>query len=140
MLILSWNYQGLARPATIHSLRALIRINNPDYIFLMETKSSVESMQDITISLGFTLVVFVPPVGSAGSLCFGWKPGVDIEPTSQNHNLINLLIFSDPPNLSWMLSTIYGPPYKKMKRIFWEFMHQTASSFSGPWLCIGDFN
>ena len=108
--------------------------------FLMETKSSVESMQDITISLGFTLVVFVPPVGSAGSLCFGWKPGVDIEPTSQNHNLINLLIFSDPPNLSWMLSTIYGPPYKKMKRIFWEFMHQTASSFSGPWLCIGDFN
>ena len=106
----------------------------------METKSSVKSMQDITISLGFTLVVFVPPVGSAGSLCFGWKPGVDIEPTSQNHNLINLLIFSDPPNLPWMLSTIYGPPYKKMKRIFWEFMHQTASSFSGPWLCIGDFN
>ncbi len=82
----------------------------------METKSSVESMQDITISLGFTLVVFVPPVGSAGSLCFGWKPGVDIEPTSQNHNLINLLIFSDPPNLPWMLSTIYGPPYKKKEK------------------------
>jgi hypothetical protein len=79
-------------------------------------------------------------MGSTGGLCFGWKPGVDIEPTSQNQNLINLLVFSDPPNLPWMLSAIYGPPYKKMKRIFWEALHQTASSFSGPWLCMGDFN
>jgi hypothetical protein len=140
MLILSWNCRGLARPAAIRSLRALIRINNPDCIFLMETKSSVASMQDITTSLGYTLAVFVPPVDSAGGLCFGWKPGVDIEPTSQNHNLINLLVFSDPPNLPWMLSAIYGPPYKKKKKIFWESMHQIATSFSGPWLCIGDFN
>ena len=98
----------------------------------METKSPLETMQEVTNSLGFSHAVFVPPVGTAGGLCFGWKPGVDIEPTSQNQNLINLLVFSDPPNNPWMLSTIYGPPYKKKKRKFWEDMHQTASSFSGP--------
>jgi hypothetical protein len=140
MLVLSWNCRGLARPAAFRSLRALVRLNNPDCIFLMETKSSVEIMTEITSSLGFTHAVFVPPIVSAGGLCFCWKPGVDIEPTSQNQNLINLLVFSDPPNLPWMLSAIYGPPYKKMKRIFWESLHQTASSFSGPWLCMGDFN
>ena len=98
----------------------------------METKSPLETMQEVTNSLGFSHAVFVPPVGTAGGLCFGWKPGVDIEPTSQNQNLINLLVFSDPPNNPWMLSAIYGPPYKKKKRKFWEDMHQTASSFSGP--------
>ena len=140
MLVLSWNCRGLARPTAIRSLRALVRINNPDCIFLMETKSSLEIMTDVTTSLGFPHAIFVPPMGSAGGLCFGWKPWVDIELTSQNQNLIILLVFSDPPNLPWMLSAIYGPPYKKMKRIFWEALHQTASSFSGPWLCMGDFN
>ena len=65
----------------------------------METKSFVEIMKDATTSLGFSITVFVLPVGLAGGLCFGWKPGVDIEPTTQNQNLINLLVFSDPPNL-----------------------------------------
>ena len=118
MLVLSWNCRGLARHAAIRSFRALVRINNPDCIFLMETKSSVEIMIDVTTSLGFTLAVFVPPIVSAGGLCFCWKPGVDIGLTSQNQNLINLLVFSDPPNFPWMLSVIYGLPYKKMKRIF----------------------
>uniref|UniRef100_A0A2N9IIB3 Reverse transcriptase domain-containing protein n=1 Tax=Fagus sylvatica TaxID=28930 RepID=A0A2N9IIB3_FAGSY len=140
MLILSWNCRGLARPAAFRSLRALVRINNPDCIFLMETKSPLESMQEVTNLLGFSQAVFVPPVGTAGGICFGWKPGVDIEPTFQSQNLINLLVFSDPPNKPWMLSAIYGPPYKKKKRKFWEDMHQIASSFSGPWLCFGDFN
>ncbi len=98
----------------------------------METKSSVEIMKDATTSLGFSIAVFVLLVGLAGGLCFGWKLGVDIEPTTQNQNLINLLVFSDPPNLPWVLSAIYGPPYKYKKRIFWEAMHQTASSFSRP--------
>uniref|UniRef100_A0A2N9HP69 Uncharacterized protein n=1 Tax=Fagus sylvatica TaxID=28930 RepID=A0A2N9HP69_FAGSY len=97
-------------------------------------------MQEVTNLLGFSQAVFVPPVGTAGGICFGWKPGVDIEPTFQSQNLINLLVFSDPPNKPWMLSAIYGPPYKKKKRKFWEDMHQIASSFSGPWLCFGDFN
>ena len=82
----------------------------------METKSPLETMQEVTYSLRFSQAVFVPPVGAAGGICFGWKPGVDIEPTFQNQNLINLLVFSDPPNKPWMLSAIYGPPYKKTEK------------------------
>ena len=45
-------------------------------------------------------------------MVLGWKNGEDLEIMTQNKSLINLLVFSDPPNKGWVLTVVYGPPYK----------------------------
>ncbi len=97
-------------------------------------------MREIITSLGFPLTILVPTLGLFSGVCLCWKPGVDIEVTSQNKNLINVLIFSDPPHSPWMLSTIYGPLVASLCNSFWESLHKTDQSFCGPRLCLGDFN
>ncbi|KAK3012916.1 hypothetical protein RJ639_009673 [Escallonia herrerae] len=85
----------------------------------------------------------IPPSGSkklSGGLCLAWKNGVDLEITLQTKNIINALIFSDPPDTPWMLSAVYGPPHWECKRKFWTDMSVLAAAFEGPWTCIGDFN
>jgi len=39
-----------------------------------------------------------------------------------------------------MLSCIYGSPYAFNKLQFWDNMMQLGANFTGPWLCIGNFN
>uniref|UniRef100_A0A2N9IBA5 Endonuclease/exonuclease/phosphatase domain-containing protein n=1 Tax=Fagus sylvatica TaxID=28930 RepID=A0A2N9IBA5_FAGSY len=106
----------------------------------METKLDEPSMREITSSLGFPFASLVPSIDISGGLCLCWKSGVDIEITSQNKNLINALIFSDPPFSPWMLSAIYVPPIAHLRNVFWESLNKTGQSFCGPRLCIGDFN
>ncbi|PNY06212.1 hypothetical protein L195_g002675 [Trifolium pratense] len=38
MKVLSWNCQGLGNPKTVRALKKLIAYNQPDILFLMETK------------------------------------------------------------------------------------------------------
>ena len=140
MLIISWKCRGLARPAAQRSLQTLIRLNNPDCIFLMETKIDESYMREITSSLGFPFAIVILALDLSGGLCLCWKLGVDIEVTSQNKNLINVLILSNPLFSPWMLSSIYGPPVARLRNSFWESLHKANQSFCGPWLYLGDFN
>jgi hypothetical protein len=140
MKILSWNCRGLSRPAAVRSLRMIIRENNPDIIFLSETKSSPSSVSSILNLLGFFLMSLVSPVGSRGGLALAWRPGVDLECFSSNKNLISAWCFSDPPHSPWILSCIYGPPDNSDKPVFWDSLSSLGDGFVCPWLCIGDLN
>ncbi|KAK3030664.1 hypothetical protein RJ639_035868 [Escallonia herrerae] len=66
--------------------------------------------------------------------------GVDLEIVSASANLINGLVFSDPTDTPWMLTAIYGLPYRHQKPLFWNNLSKMINSFAGPWLGIGDFN
>ena len=68
MKILSWNYRGITRPAAVRSLRALIKANAPDVIFLSETKSLPSLVSLILNHLGFYLMTHVASIGSCGGL------------------------------------------------------------------------
>jgi hypothetical protein len=65
---------------------------------------------------------------------------VDIKCISTSVNIINVWCYSDPPNTSWLLSCIYGPPEKQFKSVFWDSLLDVGLGYHGPWLCIGDFN
>ncbi|KAK3014543.1 hypothetical protein RJ639_008317 [Escallonia herrerae] len=143
MILLAWNVRGLGRAERVRALKNDVRHLKPDILFLSETLSSSSRLSHILEPLGFTNLCFVPPSGikkPAGGLCLAWKMGVDIEITLQNQNIINALVFSDPPTTPWMLSMVYGPPHWTNKRQFWDDMDTTAKAFNGPWLCMGDFN
>jgi hypothetical protein len=69
-----------------------------------------------------------------------WRNGVDLVCFLTSVNIINALCYSDPPDKPWMLSCIYGPPYRKNKSTFWESLSTIGENHNGAWLCIGDFN
>ena len=52
------------------------------------------------------------------------------------HALVKVL----PSSPSWLLSAIYASPNLECRKILWNNLCSVASTFSFPWLCIGDFN
>lgn len=65
---------------------------------------------------------------------------MDVRILVSNPNLINALIFSDPMDIPWQITGVYGPPIPSLRKFFWEALDNIAAMFTGPWLLIGDFN
>ena len=116
-------------------------MSTPIASFFLKKKIPKQKISPLLPQLGFVNIFYINPIRKVGGLCFAWKNGLDIEPlSSNNNNLINVIIFSDPPNTSWMLSLVYGPPYSSLKANFWNNLETTINSFRGAWVGIGDFN
>jgi hypothetical protein len=98
MKIISWNYRGISRLAAFHSLRVLIRYNNPDILFLSETKASPSLSSPILNNLGFYSMAHVAPTGLSGGLVLAWRTGVELECFLFSKHNIFAWCFSDPPN------------------------------------------
>uniref|UniRef100_A0A803NSP5 CCHC-type domain-containing protein n=1 Tax=Cannabis sativa TaxID=3483 RepID=A0A803NSP5_CANSA len=113
---------------------------NPDVLFLMETKVHNSKMGSIWRRLGFSDAVIVDPVGSAGGLCLCWRAGIDIEVVSFQQLTISVK-FSNTLNCAcWMGLFVYGPPIRSERRAFWEDLALVTSSLSGSWALLGDLN
>jgi hypothetical protein len=111
MIILSWNCRGLAQASTIRALRAMIRRNHPDIIFLSETKTNLAC--SILLQLGYSLSIQAPPSGSRGGLLIAWHSDVKLTSLFVSHNLICVHYFSTSPDVKCLISFVYGPPYQK---------------------------
>jgi hypothetical protein len=140
MKILAWNCRGLAHSSTVLSLRTFIRNENPDIVFLTETKSARHVVSPILRQLGYFLTVQAPPSNSRGGLLLAWKSDVILSAFYVSNNLICAWYYSATPDVKCLLSFVYGPPYKKTSSEFWTVLSSFGVSLSAPWLCIGDFN
>lgn len=69
MLVLSWNNRGLGHPATIRSLRALIRKHSPACFVISEIKTKIGKIHGILNGMGYVQGNFHPPRGKSGGLC-----------------------------------------------------------------------
>jgi exonuclease III len=93
MKILSWNCRGISRPAAVRGLRALIRSNNPEILFLFETKSPSSLTSSILNQLGFYAMTYVAPIGTCGGLVLTWRLGVELECFLTKQNNICMMLF-----------------------------------------------
>ncbi|KAF5464321.1 hypothetical protein F2P56_014405 [Juglans regia] len=111
---MSWNSRGLGNPRGVRTLRDLVRREDPDVVFIMETRSShsrMELLKEVNLVL-------------------------------QSYSQFHFDAFvSDPiSGVSWHLSAIYGHPEVNLRRDTWDLLHLLKDRFDGPWLCCGDFN
>lgn len=53
MSCLSWNCRGLGKARTVQVLTDLVRDQNPDVLFLSETISGANKIEEIRVKLGF---------------------------------------------------------------------------------------
>ena len=122
MRLLSWNCQGAGKALTARALKALVSENSPDIVFLSETKSDVKKIEKIRLSLNFVDCLCVEAFGKAGGLALFWRKGVELEVVYSDNQIIAALIYSDPPDSTWLLLTIRGPHEQRFRKRFWALM------------------
>lgn len=138
--MISWNCQGLGKIETRHSLLDTLNKENPDILFLSETKQQNNEMKNIMKMVNVHNYFLVPPRGSAGGLCLIWKNNINIKIEDFAYNHINATITNPYDNTSWILTCFYGSPYKNRKLDSWNIIKTMALIVDKPWTIIGDLN
>uniref|UniRef100_A0A803NMF8 Reverse transcriptase n=1 Tax=Cannabis sativa TaxID=3483 RepID=A0A803NMF8_CANSA len=127
-------------PAAKKALRALVLREDPDVLFLMETKLNRRRMNSIWRSLGFGGASCVDAIGSAGGLCLCWKAGVEVLISSAEAGVITGVFSNVLNGPDWTGLFIYGPPVRADKKVFWEARMMEIMSLNHPWVLVGDLN
>ena len=138
MRILGWNCRGICNSSTVHTLRALIRGQNPMVVFLCETKANEVCMKKVANLIGFLNFCAIRPRGRAGGICMFWAKELGVELLEFNPNTIAVTIRYC--TCSWSIIGFHGPPHKAKRRKAWVNLHGLLESIDGPWMCFGDFN
>lgn len=77
MKLLSWNLRGLGNPRGFISLHEQIAKEDPDLVFLRETKVTSNYFTSKKFSLGFDNAFVVDCVWRSGVLAILWKKDID---------------------------------------------------------------
>ncbi|KAF5458321.1 hypothetical protein F2P56_022356 [Juglans regia] len=139
MKIMSWNSRGLGNPREVRALRDLVWREDPNIVFVMETRSVYSRMEILKVQLGFPCFLTVGSIGRSGGLCLFWRQEVSLVLKSYSQFHFDV-VASDPiSGVSWRLSTIYRHPEINLRRDTWALLHLLKDQLDGPWLCCGDF-
>ncbi|KAF5449841.1 hypothetical protein F2P56_030246 [Juglans regia] len=139
MKILCWNSSGLGNPQGIRALRDLITREDPDLVFLQETKMRAQAMTTCKYKFGFVNCFFVDCVGRSGGLSLLWKREISVSISSFSRYHIDACI-QESDLAEWRFTGVYGHPDASNRYLTWNLMRTLCPSTSGPWLVGGDFN
>ncbi|KAJ4827421.1 hypothetical protein Tsubulata_037290 [Turnera subulata] len=113
MSCLGWNCRGLGNPRAVRRLRDFLRRENPDIVFLSETRKRYREMESLKWRLGYANGVWVSCVE---------RRGVDL---------------GGP---QWRIIGFYGNPVDSERHVSWQLLKSLKQASRLPWLCFGDFN
>ncbi|GAV86647.1 hypothetical protein CFOL_v3_30074, partial [Cephalotus follicularis] len=108
----------------------------PNYVFLSETRSSVQEMKAIRIKNGFKNCLAVDTEGRRCRLSLLWNEEVDLSIKSFSQSHFDL----SGSTKKWRLMGIYGNPEAHHCHETWSLLCNLASQHNISWLCMGDFN
>ena len=138
MRITVWNCRGLGNgPAD----RGLLDLQNqdPDILFLPETKMDKRRMQWLQHLLGMLKMIVKDCEGKSGGLALMWKKHVNAELHNYSRYHIDMKIV-EQDGYKWRFTGIYGEPSSDKKDKTWKLLRILNQQLNLPWLCAGDFN
>ncbi|XP_074347681.1 uncharacterized protein LOC141686552 [Apium graveolens] len=136
---ISWNCRGLGKPCTVRALGDLIRDHKPIFVFLSETISFANKIEDLRVKFGFDYCFAVDRVGRSGGLAVLWKQIANCQVAGYSNHHIDML-FMENSTVSWRLSCYYGYPERTRRRESWSLIRRLADISNVPWCIWGDFN
>ncbi|XP_058763739.1 uncharacterized protein LOC131637168 [Vicia villosa] len=139
MNVLSWNCRGLGNPSVVLNLKYLIRRYKPNVLFLFETTSYSNKVEDLRYALSFDSCFTVNRIGRSGGIVVFWRESKKCTIQNYSNNHIDMLV-EDSINGSWRLTCFYGLPERTRRRESWNLIRNLADSSDLPWCIIGDFN
>ena len=141
MSIISWNCRGLGNLRTVRALEKVVNKEEPDIVFLMETKvDKKEWIDKVKERCKLKHGVFVPSNGNSGGLALFWKDGVTLDVQLYAYDHIDAWIDDGLGIGWWHLTGFYGNPETCRRPESWAKLKFLKNSSSLPWLVIGDFN
>ena len=139
MKIIAWNCRGLGNPAAVRSLLELQKAEDPDLLFLSETKSYEREMEHLRWKLGMPNMVVKDPEGRRGGLALFWRRGVDVRLRWKDKYFIDAVVMEEN-GVQWRLTGLYGESKAGEKGNTWKALKSLKGQLNLPWLCLGDFN
>ncbi|XP_026410582.1 uncharacterized protein LOC113305796 [Papaver somniferum] len=140
MKIISWNVCGFGNKDARNHLNMLIKTQNPDIIFLCETKNQSKRMSYLLKRFKYPNITLLDSIGLSGGLCILWKDGIDLQIIDAQMNMINCTVKLDSQNNSSMLTCIYGALNPSDKENQWNHLRNLRTTYTNPWIVIGDLN
>ncbi|XP_023907827.1 uncharacterized protein LOC112019538 [Quercus suber] len=140
MSIMSWNCRELGNPWAVQALKRAITRENPNLVFLKETKLKVDEMKRVQHEIGMVQGIAVPSVGRSGGLGLLWKSNLKVLVKFINRWYIDALIDSGSEVGIWRLTGFYENPETHKRIDSWEVLTRLGQRLNKPWVCIGDFN
>lgn len=141
MRILSWNCRGLGGTSTVSQLRASLRLNLPDIIFLCETKQPCSFVAKVISKLHFNdRWDTVEPDGRKGGMLVAWTQNVEVKQIRKNNFCIEMQIRSDEVMFDQWFIFVYASTDANMRKQQWDFVRARKEDWGDMWVIGGDFN
>ena len=109
----------------------------------METRISGARVEDISSNLGFDNVCRSDANGFSGGIWILWNSDettLDILSVTDQANPAFVQVCASNPDFVWLFFAIYANPNLNTRLHLLEDLASFASSYSIPWLLVGDFN
>ena len=140
MSLLSWNCRGLRNLRSVNALKEVVKREDPNIVFLMETKSNEDWIVMVHDKCRFKHGFFVSSNGSSGELAMLWKEEVQLNVQMFSMSHINAWVDGGSKVGWWYLFGFYGNPKIVRRPESWAKLKHLRTTSSLPWLVIGDFN
>jgi hypothetical protein len=90
MSLISWNCRGLGSPNAIPDLKCLVRHFNLDFLFISETLSRRNKIEDLRYLLDFEFCFSVDRSGRGCGLALFWRPSFNCNIVNYSNNHISV--------------------------------------------------
>ncbi|KAG2622330.1 hypothetical protein PVAP13_3NG329201 [Panicum virgatum] len=139
----SWNVRGLGQSSRCEDVLSELITNCPTFVAIQESKLTDPSNTKLKSFLPTRLLnsAFANARGASGGILTAWDDRTCSLASSSERaysltTCFNLCANGDPLTLT----NVYAPTKHDEKQAFFSEMLDVASSISGPWIILGDFN
>jgi exonuclease III len=117
MKLISWNCHGMGNASAVRGLLDLQKQEDPDILFLAETKMDTRKIEKFRWMLGLANMVCKSCVGKSGGLALFWRKCIYVNLQTMSKYFIDATVTTDEG--SWRFTGLYGEPNSKKKAITW---------------------
>ncbi|KAG4109651.1 hypothetical protein ERO13_1Z049387v2 [Gossypium hirsutum] len=139
MKFMCWNCRGLGSLAKIRELKQLLVANNPDIIFLSETKMAANEFRRVQNNCRLQNALAVNSEGRSGGLAMIWKDGMNVAIQNYSKHHIDSLIKLEGDK-TLRVTGFYGHVNPSCRSSSWEMLRRVGDSAQEEWVVGGDFN
>jgi hypothetical protein len=140
MRIGGWNGRGLGNGLAIHGLQDLLKVEDPDVLFISETKMDKKRLEWVRCKIGMPNMLVKDSVGQSGGLVLFWKAGININLLGMPSKYHIDVEITENDGYKWGFTGVYGEPRQEERSKMWRLLRTLKNHSSLPWLCAGDFN
>ncbi|KAL8161268.1 hypothetical protein V2J09_012757 [Rumex salicifolius] len=124
----------------LHTLKEIIRVNDPAILVLVETRLSGVQADKFCDSIGFDGKTRAEAIGFRGGIWVFWRKSiVELKQIDIHQQVVSLEVERSNED-RWLFSAIYASPNPANREELWNRLLNLKSFVDCPWLLMGDFN